>query len=230
MTALLQLESLVGGYGDITIVDGVSTVVGRGEAVFVTGRNGVGKTTLMRLVTGSLTPSGGRVVFDGEDVGRLPAHRRGAMGIGYAPQEHVVFDDLTVFENLTLHHPDRSLDRYRVLFEAFPKIGDRLRQLAGTLSGGEKKMLSFCRAMAEDTRIVLLDEPTEGVQPENIDRMAAVLKAEKIAGRAFLVVEQNLGLVEAAADRALLLDHGDCVFEAENGPDLREQLSSRMQI
>ncbi len=232
MTAdvLLEVDDVCGGYGEVQVVNGVSAMVGAGEAVFITGRNGVGKTTLIRLITGSLPLTGGRVLLNGADISAHPDHSRSALGMGYAPQEHVVFDDLTVLENLTLHHRDRSLDRYAALFEAFPRMRERLRQLAGTLSGGEKKILSFCRAMAEDTQIVLLDEPTEGVQPENIDRMAAAIQQDKAAARSFLIVEQNLGLVELTADRAYLLDHGDCVYEASNGPDLRAQLSDRMQI
>ncbi len=228
--SVLAVEGLQGGYGDIRIVNGFSASVESSEAVFVTGRNGVGKTTLLRLIAGSLVPTQGQVRLHDEDVTTLPGHRRSVLGMGYAPQEQVVFGGLTVAENLTLHHRDRSLTRYDRLFEAFPRMAERLQQRAGTLSGGEKKILSFCRAMAEETDIVLLDEPTEGVQPENIDRMAAAIQRDKSAGRAFLIVEQNLGLVELTADRAYLLDHGDCIFDAANGPDLRTQLSERMQI
>lgn len=228
--SVLAIEDLRGGYGDIQVVNGFSARVEQGEAVFVTGRNGVGKTTLLRLVAGSLTPSHGQVLLDEEDVTMLPGHRRSGLGMGYAPQEQVVFGGLTVAENLTLHHNDRSLSRYDRLFVAFPRMKERLQQQAGTLSGGEKKILSFCRAIAESTGVVLLDEPTEGVQPENIDRMAAEISREKSEGRAFLIVEQNLGLVQMTADRAYLIDHGDCVFESESGPDLRDRLAERMQI
>lgn len=227
---LLSLENLMGGYGDVTVIRHFSADLHPGQAVFVTGRNGVGKTTLMRLIAGSLTPSQGSVRVRGEEVTDIPAHRRMALGMSYAPQEHLVFDRLTVAENLTLHHKDRSLKRYEALFRQFPRIGERLGQQAGTLSGGEKKILSFCRVMGEKTDLVLLDEPTEGVQPENIALMAEVMAMEKGAGRCFFVVEQNLSLVEMTADRAYLLDHGECVYEAVNGPDLRAELSNRMQI
>ena len=227
---LLSLEDLQGGYGDVTVIRHFSVTLHAGRAVFVTGRNGVGKTTLMRLIAGSLTPSHGRVRLKGEDITEVPGHRRKALGMSYAPQEHLVFDRLTVAENLTLHHRDRSLTRYEALFNQFPRIRERLGQQAGTLSGGEKKILSFCRAMAEDTDLVLLDEPTEGVQPENIARMAQAIGRGRVDGRTFFIVEQNLSLVEAAADHAYLIEHGESVYDAAAGPDLRTQLSNRMQI
>ncbi|MCR9135987.1 MAG: ATP-binding cassette domain-containing protein [Alphaproteobacteria bacterium] len=227
---ILSLDKMQGGYGDVTVIHGFSAILSVGEAGFVTGRNGVGKTTLIRLIAGSLTPSGGVVRLRDREVTTDPAHRRRALGMSYAPQEHPVFDQLTVAENLTLHHRDRSLNRYDELLTLFPRIGERLGQQAGTLSGGEKKILSFCRAAAEETDLVLLDEPTEGVQPENIALMAKVITAGKAAGRSYLIVEQNLSLIEMAADKAYLLDHGDCVYEAANGHGLREALSKRMQI
>jgi branched-chain amino acid transport system ATP-binding protein len=228
---LLVIENVRGGYGDITIVSDFTTTLDSGQVTCIAGRNGVGKTTLVRLVTGALMPSSGKVGLAGADVTKVPAHDRKGLGMGYAPQEGVVFDSLSVRDNLTLHHRDRSLTRYQSLFEIFPRIPERLDQRAGTLSGGEKKILSFCRAMAEDTQLVVLDEPTEGVQPENITLMAEAITRGKASGRAFLIVEQNLGLVEAVADTACLLDHGECIYTTtETGPQMRSQLSTRMQI
>ena len=133
-------------------------------------------------------------------------------------------------ENLTLQYGDRSLERYAALFARFPFLAGRLAQRAGTLSGGEKKILSFCRALGEDTALVILDEPTEGVQAENIDRMAQAVRDAAKAGRAFLIVEQNLNFIEEVADRVYLLDRGACVFDAPNGPDLRPALLERLQL
>ncbi|WP_425494115.1 ATP-binding cassette domain-containing protein [Hoeflea alexandrii] len=135
---LLSIDNLTGGYGEIVIVTDLSLALSQGQALCVTGRNGVGKSTLARLVTGSLMPASGQVVFLGEDLTFAPAHGRARQGMGYAPQEGVVFDTLSVAENLTLHHRDRSLERYKELFAMFPRLPDRLGQRAGTLSGGEK--------------------------------------------------------------------------------------------
>ena len=227
---VLSIDGLSGGHGDITVVHRFSAAVAPGELAFVTGRNGVGKSTLVKLVAGHLPVRAGRLTFRGEDLTAAPGHRRRRLGLGYAPQEGIVFDELTVAENLTLQYANRSLDRYEALFARFPFLAERLAQRAGTLSGGEKKVLSFCRVVAEDTRLVILDEPTEGVQAENIASMAAAIREAASGGRAFLVVEQNLNLVEAVADRVYLLDRGACVFDAPNGPDLRAALLERLRI
>lgn len=227
---ILGLEDVSGGYGDIKVVNGVSLSVAPGEVTCITGRNGVGKTTLMRLIAGFLPVMSGRIEFNGREFGELKPHQRNRLGLAYAPQENVVFDDLSVRENLTLHHTDRSLDRYESLFDAFPRMPERLEQKAGTLSGGERKILSFCRTLSERSDLVLLDEPTEGVQPENIDLMAHAIMSAKRAGRAFVVVEQNLTLVETIAHQVLLLDHGECVFRTANGPELRNEIIQRLAI
>ena len=227
---VLSIDALSGGYGDITVIHGFSAAVAPGEVAFVTGRNGAGKSTLVKLVAGHLPVRAGRLTFRGEDLTAAPGHRRRHLGLGYAPQEGIVFDELTVAENLTLQYANRSLDRYEALFARFPFLAERLAQRAGTLSGGEKKLLSFCRALGEDTRIVILDEPTEGVQAENIARMAGAVRDGGAAGRAFLVVEQNLNLIEKVADRVYLLDRGACVFDASNGPGLRAALLERLRI
>ena len=227
---LLELDGLTGGYGDVTVVRDVTLTVPAGEAICVTGRNGVGKSTLVKLIAGQLPVSSGRIHIDGTDITALPDHSRHVLGIGYAPQESVVFDTLSILENLTLHYRDRDLGRYENLFAVFPRIRERLTQLAGTLSGGEKKMLSFCRALAEETRLVILDEPSEGVQPENIDRMAEVIRQARSKGRSFLIVEQNLSLVEAVADHVYLLDHGECVFDTENDKEMRQTISDRLNL
>ena len=228
--ALLSTDGLCGGYGDITVIHDFSAAIAPGEVAFVTGRNGVGKSTLVKLVAGQLPTRSGRVSFRGRDLIGIPGHRRRRLGLGYAPQEDIVFNELTVAENLTLQYESRSLDRYEALFGLFPVLRERLAQRGGTLSGGEKKLLSFCRALGEDTGLVILDEPTEGVQAENIARMAGAIRDAAAGGRAFLIVEQNLNLIEDVADRVYLLDRGTCVYDAPNGPDLRAALLDRLRI
>ena len=227
---LLSIDGLGGGYGDITVIHRFSATVVPGELAFITGRNGVGKSTLVKLVAGHLPIRTGRLIFRGHDLTATPGHRRRHLGLGYAPQEGIVFDELSVAENLTLQYASRSLARYEALFGFFPVLRERLAQRAGTLSGGEKKILSFCRAVAEDTGLVILDEPSEGVQAENIARMAEAIGRAAESGRAFLIVEQNLDLIEEVADRVYLLDRGSCRFEAPNGPDLRSALLERLRI
>ena len=228
--ALLSIGGLVGGHGEITVIRDFSASIGSGEIAFVAGRNGVGKSTLVKLVAGHLPIRAGRVTFRGRDLTAAPGHRRRRLGMGYAPQEGIVFNQLTVAENLTLQYESRALVRYEALFDLFPFLRERLGQRAGTLSGGEKKILSFCRALAEETALVILDEPTEGVQAENISRMAEAIGRAVGSGRAFFIVEQNLNLIEETADRVYLLDHGLCALEAPNGPGLRATLVERLRL
>ena len=227
---LMSIDGLRGGYGDITVIHDFSAAVAPGEVAFVTGRNGVGKSTLVKLVAGHLPVRAGRVSFRGHNLAAVPGHRRRRLGLGYAPQEDIVFNELTVAENLTLQYENRSLDRYEALFGLFPVLYERRAQRGGTLSGGEKKLLSFCRVLGEDTDLVILDEPTEGVQAEKIARMAGAIREAAAAERAFLIVEQNLNLIEDVADRVYVLDRGACAFEAQNGPDLRSALLERLRI
>lgn len=228
--AVLSIDGLVGGHGEITVIRDFSAAIGPGEVAFVTGRNGVGKSTLVKLVAGHLPLRAGRMMFHGRDLTAAPGHRRRHLGMGYAPQEGIVFNELTVAENLTLQYESRSLVRYEALFALFPFLRERLGQRAGTLSGGEKKILSFCRALAEETDLVILDEPTEGVQAENISRMAEAIGRAAGRGRALFIVEQNLNLIEETADRVYLLDHGRCALEAPNGPGLRAALLERLRL
>ena len=204
----LAFDNLSGGYGSTTIVRDLSGCAATGEVLCVLGRNGVGKTTLMKLLTGYLPCAQGRVLLGDTPVTGLdPAARRRA-GISYCPQVRPVFDDLSVRDNLTLMRANRRLAPFRGYFDRFPILERRLNQHAGTLSGGEKKMLSFVRGLAEDQPVILLDEPSEGVQWENILHMEALIAEKKAAGAAFIVVEQNLAFAERIADRYLIMDQG----------------------
>lgn len=227
---LLRFEQLTGGYGDTTVLRGVSGSVAAARCLGVLGRNGVGKSTLLRLLTGGLTPFSGRATWQGGDLAGLPMFRRNRLGISYAPQESVVFDDLSVLDNLTLHRASRSIDGYARYFEAFPRLRERLRQRAGTLSGGEKKLLSFVRVLAERKPLAILDEPTEGVQQENIAHMAELVRARKAEGGAFVIVEQNLWFLEAVMDSVLVLDHGQAVAQGPADSFGRERLEAFMQV
>ena len=175
----LEFSGLAGGYGDVVVVRGIAGAVAAGEVLCVIGRNGVGKSTLLKLLFGQLPCRAGSVRFEGRAIDAVESARRRALGISYCPQERPVFDDLSVRDNLTLMRADRSLDAFAPFFARFPILERRLEQHAGTLSGGEKKILSFVRGLSEAQPLLLLDEPSEGVQWENIVHMAALIDAAK---------------------------------------------------
>ena len=227
---LLAFDRLAGGYGDTVVLRDVSGEVRAGEVLGVLGRNGVGKTTLLRLLMGYLRPTAGDIRWQGDSFASLPVHARHRAGISYAPQEGLVFDQLSVRDNLTLHRVDRRLLAYEELFAAFPRIAERLRQPAGKLSGGEKKLVSFCRALAEASPLTLLDEPSEGVQQENLDHMVRLLQQRRAAGAAFVIVEQNLNFLLATMQQVLVLDHGECVLAGRAAQLSRETLDRCLAV
>ena len=141
-----------------------------------------------------------------------------------------MFDDLTVAENLSLMRQDRRLDDFEAYFRVFPRLSERARQLAGTLSGGEKKLLSFVRGLAEGSDVIVIDEPTEGVQFENVVRMAELIQSRKEAGTSFLVVEQNLTLVDRVADHIVIMDHGEIVLSAAASEFDRDRILSHLTV
>ncbi|WP_144222384.1 ATP-binding cassette domain-containing protein [Mesorhizobium amorphae] len=208
----VSFSSVSGGYGTLNVVEELSGEVGAGQVLCIVGRNGVGKSTLLKLLLGYLPCRSGEVTIGGRKAGSMAPEARRGLGVSYCPQERPVFDDLSVSDNLALMSRDGRLDSYRPFFDLFPVLERRLAQRAGTLSGGEKKLLSFTRGLAEGQPAVVLDEPTEGVQWENIQRMADMINGRKAGGTAFIVVEQNLSFAELVADRYLVMDHGRCVL------------------
>jgi ABC-type branched-subunit amino acid transport system ATPase component len=226
----LSFEDLGGGYGDTQVLRHVSARLTPGEVLGVIGRNGVGKSTLLRLLSGALPAMTGHITLCGQRVNGWPAHRRQRAGLATMPQERLVFDPLTVRENLTLHLADRSLQRYDALFDEFPRLRERLHLPAGRLSGGEKKLVAFARALADGAPVTLLDEPSEGVQPENLARMADCIHRRRDAGAAFLIVEQNLSFLLPLVQQVLVLDHGEVVRVGPAGLDDREDLIQHLRV
>ncbi|MDM0018274.1 ABC transporter ATP-binding protein [Variovorax saccharolyticus] len=226
----LSFDGLVCGYGDTMVLRGLSGAVGPGRVLGVLGRNGVGKTTLMRALAGFLPLRQGSVTLGGRDLARVAPHQRLGLGLAYAPQEDVVFGDLSVQENLWLHLDDRDPARYADCLALFPRLNERLAQRAGSLSGGERKLLSFTRTIGLRAALSILDEPTEGVQPENIDRMAAVVRRRKAEGASFVIVEQNLEFLLAVADDLMAIDHGECLLKGEAAQFGREALESHLMV
>jgi ABC-type branched-subunit amino acid transport system ATPase component len=227
MTALLEIEGLTGGYNGTDVLFDISIKIQAGSLVGVLGRNGVGKTTLARLTQGGLKATRGDIRFDGYSIGHHAAHARRRKGIGYMPQTAMVFDDLTVQENLLLGTNSQSTDRY---FDMFPRLGERLKQPAGTMSGGERKILSFVRTMIEDTKLIILDEPTEGVQPENIKHMADCLRERVSDGAAILLCEQNLNLLSDVSNWFMGLDSRRIKMTGSAGKTTREDLNSFLHL
>jgi ABC-type branched-subunit amino acid transport system ATPase component len=219
----LMIDGLLAGYGDAGILRGVTLSLRRGEILALMGRNGMGKTTLLKTLMGLIRMRGGSVTLDGQRVCGRSAPWLLAHGVGYAPQELPLFQDLSIRDNLrlALRH-DRDLPQaMRHVAHSFPFLLERLEQKAGTLSGGEQKMLILSRALMSEPDLLLIDEISEGVQPSVVQRIAEVLRAERARrGVTILLVEQNLGFALDVADRwavmklGLIVDQGPCVGEA----------------
>ncbi len=211
---LLRVENVHTHYGKSHILHGVSLQVGRSEVVGLLGRNGVGKSTTLKAIAGLVHPSQGQVLFEGRPIAQLPAHRLARLGIGYVPEDRRIFGLLTVMENLRT-----GLDRHGVtkarkqellekVYEYFPVLAERRNQPGGTLSGGEQQMLAIARSMMLEPKIILLDEPTEGLMPRMVSQIRQIIDVLRQDSVAVLLVEQNVPLTLAAAERVYLLEKG----------------------
>jgi urea transport system ATP-binding protein len=212
--AALELDGVSSGYGEVVVVRDVALDIRPGEIFALLGKNGMGKSTLLKTVMGFLPIRSGTIRMSGEDVTGQPPHRIARRAIAYTPQEQALFQDLSVEENLQLAVRDEGRLRAGLqrLGEIFPFISQRLRQRAGTLSGGEQKMLLIARVLMSAPRLVLVDEITEGLQPSVIQKLAAVLLAERErAGTAMLLIEQHVTFALEVADRYAVLKLGEIV-------------------
>jgi branched-chain amino acid transport system ATP-binding protein len=211
---MLELENINAYYGESHILHGVSLSVRQGEIVCLLGRNGAGKTTTILTVMGYLQPRPGRILFDDRDIAGLPPYAVARLGFGFVPQERGIFPSLTVRENLTVFARTRG-DSYwtlRRVFELFPVLHARERNLGFQLSGGEQQMLSIARALMLNPLLLLLDEPSEGLAPMIVQQIIEVLARLKQEGLAILLVEQNLGAAFAVGDRHYVMNKGEIVF------------------
>jgi ABC-type branched-subunit amino acid transport system ATPase component len=215
--ALLKVESVTSGYGDIVVLHGVSIEVQPGEMVSIIGPNGAGKSTLMKTVFGLLRPSAGRIVFDGHDITARSPYDMVKFGMCYVPQVANVFTSLTVEENLemgafVLHERDLKGRKERI-YEIFPRLHERRRQRAGLMSGGERQMVAMGSALMLDPKLVLLDEPSAGLSPALVDTIFERIVMVNQTGVAVLMVEQNARKSLDMADRGYVLANGRNRFE-----------------
>ena len=214
---MLRVENLHAWYGPSHVLQGIGFEVRRGEIVCLVGRNGAGKTTALRSIMGLVDRRSGRVVFDGQDVLARPTHVRNALGLGYVPEERRIVQGLTVRDNLRLGMlaaKRRERDALAEVAAVFPRLAERLDQVAVTLSGGEQQMLAIARAMVSRPRLLMLDEPSEGIMPVLVDEMLTLFQRMRDDGTTILLVEQNVELALGIADRAYILDQGTIVHHA----------------
>jgi branched-chain amino acid transport system ATP-binding protein len=207
---MLRLDEIVAGHGRAQVLHGVSLSLAPGEILCLMGRNGAGKTTLLRTIMGLVPLWSGAITLSGARLDRLPAHRVPRAGLGYVPQGRRLFAGLSVAENLTigLMAGEGGAARRAEVLGLFPRLAGRLEQRAETLSGGEQQMLALARALCLGPRVLLLDEPTEGLQPSMIAAIREVVAARRDAGMAVLLVEQRLDAVLPVADRVAFLENG----------------------
>ncbi len=226
MKPLLKVSGLNAWYGESHILHGVDMTVGEGEMVTLLGRNGVGKTTTLRSIMGIVRNRKGAIDFAGEDLIKVPLHRVAHRGLGFIPEERGIFSTLSVYENLLLP-PAVAKGGMTVdeIFELFPNLHERRNSPGTKLSGGEQQMLAIARILRTGVRMMLLDEPTEGLAPVIVQRIGDVLKTLKARGMTVLLVEQNFRFASKVADRFYLMDHGRMVGEFPVS-----ELSARMDM
>ena len=210
---LLSVEGLEAGYGEVQVLWGLSLQARRGKLTAIVGANGAGKTTTLRAVAGTLTPWGGRVMLDGEDVTRAPSHIKAARGLALVPEGRQLFSMMSVAENLELgafsSRSSRSYaERLDQVYALFPRLAERARQRAGTLSGGEQQMVAIARGLMSDPQILIIDELSLGLAPVVVYQLLATLKQLKQNGLTILLVEQNVHLALAVSDYAYVVAEG----------------------
>lgn len=226
---MLELRNVTTGYTRAAVLHDVSITVPDGQAVAITGHNGAGKTTLLRTAVGLLPARRGQVLLDGEDVTGLSTNRRVRRGIGYVPQGQLCFGQMTALENLRLVDPSSSA--IQEVLDMFPALNDLLGRRAGLLSGGERQQLSIARTLLTKPRMLILDEPTEGIQPNVVTDIERVItRLTQRGDLSVLLVEQHVGFALRATDRFYVLESGRVVASGDGGADAIDDVRSAMAV
>ena len=227
---LLQVSNLNAWYGESHVLHGVDMTVHEGETITILGRNGVGKTTTLRTIMGIIRERRGEILFSGQDMSRVPLHRTAHAGLGFVPEERGIFSTLTVEENLMLPpvvaQGGMPLSE---IYELFPNLHERRSSPGTKLSGGEQQMLAIARILRTGVKLLILDEPTEGLAPVIVQRIGEVLKTLKDRGMTVLMVEQNFRFASRVADRFYLMDHGKMVANFPVG-ELPERMDMLQKV
>lgn len=215
---MLRLENVTAGYGTTPVLQGMSLEVNKGEMVALLGRNGVGKTTTLRATVGAIPVSGGAVWLNGEEVSSLPTHERSRRGVAYVPQGREIFPSLTVQENLLVaaYGTKRSDEKAQLaaVFDEFPMLAEKRHHRGSSLSGGQQQILALARALMTQPLALLLDEPSEGIQPSIVQQIADMVKSvHDRQGITVIIVEQNLDFAASIAPRACVVDKGKVVLD-----------------
>ena len=218
--AMLTVKDLVVNYGVIQALKGISFEVEEGEVIALIGANGAGKTTTLQTISGMLKPKSGSVILESKDITRVPGHKIVSMGMAHVPEGRRVFAQLTVLENLKMGAYTRSdkkeiADTLEKVYTSFPRLKEREKQMAGTLSGGEQQMLAMGRALMSQPRIILMDEPSMGLSPIYVEEIFSIIQEISKAGTTVLLVEQNAKKALSIADRAYVLETGKIVLSGK---------------
>ncbi|MES2990046.1 MAG: ABC transporter ATP-binding protein [Pseudomonadota bacterium] len=232
MAELLKIEGLRSGYGEAVVVQGIDLVLPQGESLALLGRNGTGKTTLLNTLVGVTRRHAGRIVLAGEDLTPLAPHQRAAAGIGWVPQERNIFKSLTVDENLGAVARPGPWTVARA-YEMFPRLAERKSNMGNQLSGGEQQMLAVARALVLNPKLLLLDEPLEGLAPIIVEELLrSIARVVRDEGMSAIIVEQNPRLILPITQRAVVLDRGSVVHEGASAALLadREQLDRWLAV